>query len=62
MGYKKTPNARPIINITIPDELLTETENFWFNERYKNRSQAICTLIEMGLKEYKEQKSRKNIE
>jgi metal-responsive CopG/Arc/MetJ family transcriptional regulator len=56
MGYKKTPNARPIINITIPDELLEEIENFRYAERKRNRSQAICQILELGLKTHREQK------
>jgi hypothetical protein len=61
MGYKKTPNARPIINITIPDELLDEVENFRFTERKRNRSQAICQILELGLKAYREQKEPSTI-
>lgn len=58
MGYKKTQNARPIVNITIPDELLEKIEDFRYEERCKNRSNAICILVEMGLKAYKEQKEK----
>ncbi|MEK5379382.1 hypothetical protein [Niallia sp. FSL W8-0635] len=47
MGHKKSPNARPIINITIPDDLLEEVENFRFAERKRNRSQAICQILEL---------------
>lgn len=57
MGYKKSPNARPIINITIPDDLLEEVENFRFAERKRNRSQSICQILELGLKAYREQKA-----
>jgi metal-responsive CopG/Arc/MetJ family transcriptional regulator len=57
MGYKKSPNARPIINITIPEELLEEVENFRFAERKSNRSQAICQILELGLKTFREQKN-----
>lgn len=47
-GYKKTPNAKPIINITLTDELLNKIEDFRFNERIPSRSQAISKLIEYG--------------
>lgn len=57
MGYKKYPNVRPIINITISDDLLEEVENFRFAERKRNRSQAICQILELGLKAYREQKA-----
>lgn len=49
-GYKKTANARPVINITIPEELLDKIEDYRYNEIFSNRSQAICNLIESGLK------------
>ncbi|MEK3988485.1 MULTISPECIES: hypothetical protein [Robertmurraya] len=45
-GYKKTPNAKPIINITLTDELLKRIEDYRYNERIPSRSQAISNLIE----------------
>ncbi|MDQ0230279.1 hypothetical protein [Metabacillus malikii] len=47
-GYKKTPNAKPIINITLSEDLLNKIEDFRFNERIPSRSQAISILIEYG--------------
>ncbi|WP_187442730.1 CopG family ribbon-helix-helix protein [Rossellomorea vietnamensis] len=44
-GHKKTPNAKPIINITIDDDLLKKVEDFQFENRIKNRSEAIRQLI-----------------
>jgi metal-responsive CopG/Arc/MetJ family transcriptional regulator len=44
-GFKKTPNAKPIINITIDDDLLKKVEDFQFENRIKNRSEAIRQLI-----------------
>ncbi|ALY08106.1 hypothetical protein BhaS171_00050 [Bacillus phage vB_BhaS-171] len=44
-GHKKTPNAKPIINITIDEELLKKVEDFQFDNRIKNRSEAIRLLI-----------------
>jgi metal-responsive CopG/Arc/MetJ family transcriptional regulator len=44
-GHKKTPNAKPIINITIDDDLLQKVEDFQFENRIKNRSEAIRQLI-----------------
>lgn len=58
-GYKKTPNARPIINITIPEELLDKVEDYRYNERFSNRSQAICKLIENALEMYSAKKNGK---
>lgn len=48
-GYKKTPNAKPIINITIDEELLRKIEDYQFDNRIKNRSQAIAELLQKGL-------------
>lgn len=44
-GFKKTPNAKPIINITIDEELLKKVEDFQFDNRIKNRSEAIRQLL-----------------
>jgi Arc/MetJ-type ribon-helix-helix transcriptional regulator len=44
-GHKKTPNAKPIINITIDDELLKKVEDYQFENRIKNRSEAIRQLL-----------------
>lgn len=48
-GHKKTPNAKPIINITIDEELLKQVEDFQFDNRIKNRSEAIRLLILKGM-------------
>lgn len=48
-GFKKTPNAKPIINITIDDKLLQLVEDYQFENRIKNRSQAIVELIRKGM-------------
>ncbi|WP_241475438.1 ribbon-helix-helix domain-containing protein [Priestia flexa] len=50
-GHKKTPNAKPIINITIDEELLKQIEDFQFDNRFKNRSQAITHLIRKAINE-----------
>lgn len=44
-GHKKSPNAKPIINITIDDDLLQKVEDFQFENRIKNRSEAIRLLL-----------------
>lgn len=44
-GHKKTPNAKPIINITIDDDLLKKVEDYQFENRIKNRSEAIRQLL-----------------
>lgn len=47
-GFKKTPNAKPIINITISEDLLKKVEDYQFDNRIKNRSQAIVELLQKG--------------
>lgn len=58
-GHKKTPNAKPIINITIDDELLKEVETFRFDNRFANRSQAITYLIRKAMEEELKEKESK---
>ena len=48
-GFKKSPNAKPIINITIDEELLKRIEDYQFENRIRNRSQAIAQLIQKGM-------------
>jgi metal-responsive CopG/Arc/MetJ family transcriptional regulator len=50
MAWKKLPNAKPTITLTIDEELLKELEDFQFDNRIKNRSQAIDTLLRKALK------------
>lgn len=50
-GHKKTPNAKPIINITIDDELLQKVEDYQFDNRIKNRSEAIRLLLLKAMEE-----------
>jgi metal-responsive CopG/Arc/MetJ family transcriptional regulator len=57
-GYKKTPNAKPIINITIPEDLLQQVVDYKFDQRIDNRSQAICKLVRLGLEKAKENNSK----
>jgi metal-responsive CopG/Arc/MetJ family transcriptional regulator len=48
-GWKKTPNAKPTITITLDEELLKKIEDYQFENRIKNRSQAIERLILKGM-------------
>jgi Arc/MetJ-type ribon-helix-helix transcriptional regulator len=48
-GHKKTPNAAPIINITIDEPLLERVENYRFSKRFNNRSEAIRDLLNKAL-------------
>jgi metal-responsive CopG/Arc/MetJ family transcriptional regulator len=59
-GFKKTPNAKPIINITIDEELLEKVEDFQFANRIKNRSEAIRQLVLLGMEELKKDKQKED--
>jgi metal-responsive CopG/Arc/MetJ family transcriptional regulator len=50
MAWKKTENARPTITLTIDEELLKQLEDFQFDNRIRNRSQAIDALLRKALK------------
>ncbi|KYG28144.1 hypothetical protein [Alkalihalobacillus trypoxylicola] len=57
-GHKKSPNAKPIINITIDEELLKLVEDYQFDNRIKNRSQAIQELLKKAMNTDKEEESK----
>lgn len=46
-GINKDKNTQVLI--TIPHEMLEEIENFQFENRIKNRTEAIRILIQKGL-------------
>ena len=50
MAWKKTTNAKPTITLTIDEELLKELEDYQFDNRIRNRSQAIDELLRKALK------------
>jgi len=50
MAWKKTENAKPTITLTIDEELLKELEDYQFDNRIRNRSQAIDELLRKALK------------
>lgn len=56
-GHKKTPNAAPIINITMDDELLKLVEDYQFDNRIKNRSEAIRQLLKAGMERMEQEKN-----
>lgn len=49
MAWKKTDNAKPTITLTIDEELLKQLEDYQFDNRIKNRSQAIAELLRKGM-------------
>lgn len=56
MAVDKTKNEQLLI--TIPNELLHQIESYWYDERVKNRSEAIRQLIRIGLDQYEDEKKR----
>lgn len=51
MAIDKSKNTQVLL--TIPNEKIAEIEEFQFNNRVKNRSEAIRQLIEKGLESTK---------
>jgi metal-responsive CopG/Arc/MetJ family transcriptional regulator len=49
MAWKKSDNAKPTITLTIDEELLKLLEDYQFDNRIKNRSQAIDELLRKAL-------------
>jgi metal-responsive CopG/Arc/MetJ family transcriptional regulator len=49
----------PAISITLPEELLKRIDDFRFDNRFNNRSEAIRHLIEKALKEFEKKASKK---
>ncbi|MEG0260487.1 MAG: ribbon-helix-helix domain-containing protein [Lysinibacillus sp.] len=53
MAIDKSKNTSVLV--TIPNEMLKEIENYQFENRYKNRSEAIRSLINTGLNQMNKQ-------
>lgn len=51
MAIDKTKNTQVLL--TIPNKKITEIDDFQFNNRIKNRSEAIRQLIDKGLESTK---------
>lgn len=47
LAIDKTKNTP--VNVTFPNELLQKVEDYQFENRIKNRTQAILELIKKGL-------------
>ena len=45
------PTNKPRFTITIEEDLFQRIEDFKYEYRYKNQTQAVLALIEMGLSE-----------
>lgn len=44
------PTEKPRVIITLSDDLFKRIEDFRYDNRYPNRSEAVLALIEEGLK------------
>lgn len=53
------PTENPRCTIAVPPDLYKEIENYWFENRYINRTQAILDLIRIGLDAVKNKKQGK---
>jgi len=47
------PTEKPILTLAVDKELLERINDFRFDNRIENRSEAIRMLVEKGLEEYK---------
>ena len=43
---------KPRITITVDEQTLQQIEDFRFEHRYPNRSQAMVALLQIGIEEY----------
>ncbi len=49
----------PVISVVFPEVLLKRIDDFRFDNRFNNRSEAIRHLVEKALKEYEKQTPKK---
>lgn len=54
------PTEKPRITITIPDEELQKIEEFRFGKKIRNQTQAILTLIRLGMEEIQKEEDKKS--
>jgi len=52
------PTEKPILTFAIDKELLERINDFRFENRIETRSEAIRMLVEKGLKDYEEKKTK----
>lgn len=50
------PTEKPRYTITLDEEMLKEIDDFRFENRFSNRTQATLELIRIGMEALKEQK------
>lgn len=48
---------KPKFTITCDEELLNKIDDFWFENRFRNRTQATLELIRLGLEAAKKEKN-----
>lgn len=49
MAVDKEKNTQVLV--TFPNDMLQEIENHWYENRFKNRNEAIRDLVDKGLKD-----------
>lgn len=50
------PTEKPRLTITISDEELRQIEDYWHSHKLRNQTQAILSLVRLGLAEVNQQK------
>ena len=59
VGFKKNENSKPIVSVTLEDDLLQEIENIRFQKRLNSRSEAMAYLMNLGIKVLEKRKEKK---
>lgn len=44
------PTKKPIVAVVLDEDIYRRLEDFQFNNRFKNKSSAICFVINAGMK------------
>ena len=55
------PTEKPRVIVTLHDDLFKRIEDFRYENRYPNRSEAVLALIEAGLKYFETKPSNKKL-
>ena len=51
------PTEKPRFTITCDEELLNKIDDFWYENRFRNRTQATLELIRLGLEAAEKEKN-----
>lgn len=58
VGWKKTENCKPVISVTLSEDLIERVEDARFENRINSRSETIEQLIRLGLRVLEKRKQR----